>query len=99
MEINGIGGAAGFGGGASKIGGGDAGGDGGFGNLFSSLMDGLESSQANADQAMEALALGEDVDIHEVVLATEMEALAFQLALQVRNRVVETVQTTLNMQV
>ena len=62
-------------------------------------MDGLQGAQANADQALESLALGGDVDIHEVVLATEMEALAFQMALQVRNRMVETVQTTLSMQI
>ena len=98
MEINAVSGVGGFGGSASKIGAEDKA-DGGFGGLFSSLMEGLEATQANADEAMAALALGEDVDIHEVVLAAEMEALAFQLALQVRNRVVETVQTTLNMQV
>lgn len=98
MEINAINAASGFGGSASKIGGEDQG-DGGFGDLFSGLMDGLQGAQANADQALESLALGGDVDIHEVVLATEMEALAFQMALQVRNRMVETVQTTLNMQI
>ena len=98
MEISPISAANGFGASASKIGGEEQGG-GGFGEMFSGLMNGLEGAQVNADQALESLALGGDVDIHEVVLATEMESLAFQLALQVRNRMVETVQTTLNMQI
>ena len=100
MDISGIQGAGGFGlealGGGSK---GTSGADGGFGDLLSSLMNGLEGTQARADDALQSLAIGGEADLHEVVLATEMEAMAFQLALQVRNQVVETVQTVMNMQV
>ncbi len=99
MDLNGIQGAKGLGtdavaGRASK-----GATEGGFGDLLESLLNGLEGSQAQADSAIEQLALGGDVDIHDVVLATEMEAIAFQFAIQVRNRFVEGVQTVLNMQV
>ena len=72
---------------------------GGFGEMLQSVFNGLETTQANADAAVQGLALGDPVDIHDVMLATETEALAFQLALQVRNHLVETVKTVFNMQV
>lgn len=98
MDVSGISGAAGFSGSsAAKIGAKTEGE--GFGDLLGSLMNGLNSSTGQADAAIQGLALGDDVAIQDVVLATEMEALAFQFALQVRNRFVETVQTVMNMQV
>ena len=98
MDVSGISGAAGFGASPTAKAGVQADG-GGFGDLLGSLMDGLNSSSGQADAAIRGLAVGEDVAIQDVVLATEMEALAFQFALQVRNRFVETVQTVMNMQV
>jgi len=97
MDIRAIGAAGGF----QGITGGAPRGtpDGGFGAVLASLMENVESSGAAADDAVAGLALGENVDLHSVILATEMESLSVQLAVQVRNRVVETVQNVLNMQV
>lgn len=98
MDVSGISGAADFSGSSAPKIGAKTEGD-GFGDLLGSLMNGLNSSTGQADAAIEGLALGDDVAIQDVVLATEMEALAFQFALQVRNRFVETVQTVMNMRV
>ena len=76
-----------------------AGGATGFGDLLDSAMNSLEGIQERSNSAIQGLAMGEDVDIHEVVLATELEALSFEFAIQVRNRFVETVQTVMSMQV
>ncbi len=99
MEISGIQAGGGLQAGALGAGGAKAAADGGFADVFNALMDGLAASQGQADGAIQSLALGGDVNIADVVLATELEALAFQFALQVRNRFVETVQTVMNMQV
>ena len=72
---------------------------GGFADVLEGLASNLESAQAKADVAMEAIALGEDADLHDVVIATEVEALSIQLALQTRNRLVETFNTVFNMHV
>ena len=98
MEISGIGGLSGV---APQVPATQSadGAQGGFGKMLQSVFNGLETAQANADSAVQGLALGDSVDIHDVVLATEMESLAFQFALQVRNRLVETVNTVFNMQV
>ena len=85
-------------GGASQAAEGQGGGA-GFGELLETLVGNLESTSGQADAAVQGLALGQDVDLHDVIIATEMEALSFQLALQVRNRAVETVNTVFNMQV
>ena len=43
-------------------------------------------------------ATGDDVDIHNVMIATQAESLAFQTAVQVRNKLVEAYQDVFRMQ-
>ena len=97
MDITQIGAASGFPS-LAPVGGGGSG-TGGFGALLDQAISSLETTQANADAAIETFALGGDIELHDVLIATEMEALSVQLAMQFRNRFVETVQTVLNMQV
>lgn len=59
-------------------------------------------SQANRlelqAQALDArLALGEPVDLHKVVIASEQAALALDLVVQVRNRAIEAYQEIMRM--
>ena len=71
----------------------------GFGTLVSeglrSVNDKLMTSQADLQQ----LALGEAPNLHEVMVRLEESRIAFQLALQVRGRLLEAYQDVMRMQV
>lgn len=63
---------------------------GNFINSFSkSLNGGLTAVNNNikaADKAQEALAMGEDVSVHDVMIASEKASLSLQMAMQLRNK-------------
>jgi flagellar hook-basal body complex protein FliE len=62
-------------------------------------LDSLNSVQNEADNTMTKMVTGEVDDIHQVVLAVEKANLSMQLAVQVRNKVVEAYQEIMRMQV
>ena len=99
MNVFGIGatGAAGATGLDSIVSGGAiaSGDDGGFGQILDSLND----AAVGADQAVTDIATGADTDLHDVTLAGEMESLAFDLAVQIRNRLVAAYQEVFRMQI
>ncbi len=70
-----------------------------FGRMLSDAANTLNGLQQNADAQAEALATGQPVEIHDVMIAQEQNSLAFQFALQVRNKVVEAYQDVMRMQV
>lgn len=61
----------------------------GFGEMLEGMLSDLNATSQNATNVAGALAAGDDVDVHQVALAAEMESLSFSLALQVRNKVVD----------
>jgi flagellar hook-basal body complex protein FliE len=69
-----------------------------FGKLFTDLVSKLSALESDADRLAQGLAAGEPVDIHEVMLALEKANLGFQLALQVRNKVIEAYQEVMRLQ-
>jgi flagellar hook-basal body complex protein FliE len=60
-----------------------------FGSMLKEAIGSLSSLGAQADASSLKLAAGEPVDIHEVMLNTEQASLGFQVALQVRNKLVD----------
>jgi flagellar hook-basal body complex protein FliE len=68
---------------------------GGFGGLLASLT----NAQQSADSAMVDVATGSDGDMHNAVLSVEMESLQFDLAVQIRNRLVDAYQEMFRMSV
>ena len=60
-----------------------------FGTMLKDAIGSLSSLGAQADASSLKLATGEPVDIHEVMLNTEQASLGFQVALQVRNKLVD----------
>lgn len=70
-----------------------------FGQALSQAVSDLETLQQDADLSIQKLATGEDIDIHEVMIAVEKAALALELTLQVRNKLVEAYQEIMRMQV
>lgn len=69
---------------------------------FSAVLDGVqglnEQMHAN-DRAIQLLALGETDNLHQVMMNMERTKLAFDLALQIRNKALEAYQELMRMQV
>ncbi len=70
-----------------------------FKNLMSMAMNALNNTQVDADVAMQQLAAGQNIELHNVMLAAEKASLTLQLALQVKNRITEAYQQLMNMQI
>ncbi|GMU41543.1 MAG: hypothetical protein AMXMBFR23_24090 [Chloroflexota bacterium] len=69
------------------------------GNAFSDLLASLGTASAEADRAVADMAVGGDRELHDAVLSVEMESVAFDLAVQIRNRLVEAYSEIFRMQV
>ena len=61
------------------------------------VMTARNQAQNAADDASVRMAAGEPVDLHEVMLARETASLQFQLAVQVRNKLVAAYQDVMRM--
>ena len=77
----------------------EAGKAGGFGQALTDAISGISDAQNAADDASVRLAAGDPIDLHEVMLARETASLQFQLAVQVRNKLVEAYQDVMRMQI
>jgi flagellar hook-basal body complex protein FliE len=69
-----------------------------FRSLFESSLTQVENLRSDATQAVEDLIAGQGGELHTVVLATQKAELAFELGLQVRNKVVQAYQEIMKMQ-
>lgn len=59
-----------------------------FGKAFSDGLNSVNESQNAAYEAAETFAAGGDISVHEVMIASQKANLTMQLALQMRNRLV-----------
>lgn len=69
---------------------------------FAALVDAvgnLNEQMARNDQAIQAVALGETSDLHQVMMNMEKTRLTFELALQIRNKTLEAYQELMRMQI
>lgn len=73
-----------------------AGGD--FGRALTDLLGRLGQTERSTGQLVARAAAGDNVDIHDVMIATQAESLAFQVGLQVRNKLVEAYHEIVRMQ-
>ncbi len=71
----------------------------GFGETLRNVLDQVDQLQRAADTASQAFALGQSRDAASTLIAVEKANLAFQLALQVRNRLLEAYQEVMRMPV
>jgi flagellar hook-basal body complex protein FliE len=60
-----------------------------FGSALKQAVGALGQLGAKADSSSLALAKGDPIDIHEVMLNNEQASLGFSMALQVRNKLVD----------
>ena len=72
---------------------------GNFGDMLSSAIQSIESQQNKAADSVQKFLSGENEELHTTVLATQKATLAFELGLQVRNKVVDAYQEIMKMQV
>jgi flagellar hook-basal body complex protein FliE len=71
----------------------------GFKGLFEKAVAGVENLKQTADQGVERFLAGEGEELHSMVMATQKAELAFELFLQVRNKVVTAYQEIMRMQI
>jgi flagellar hook-basal body complex protein FliE len=70
-----------------------------FGSALKQAVSSLQQLGGQADASSMALAKGDPIDIHEVMLANEQASLGFSMALQVRNKLVDAYQEVMKMSV
>lgn len=58
-----------------------------FGESFSDGIRGINQKQTEAEHAVETLAAGGDISVHEVMIAAEKANLSMQMGLQLRNKI------------
>ena len=71
-------------------------GSGGFGESLSALLESVESTAADANQAVAAMADGSG-DVHTAMLALQRSEVSMQLTVQVRNKLVQAYQDLMRM--
>jgi flagellar hook-basal body complex protein FliE len=69
-----------------------------FSGIFQSLVDQTSALDRKASEAVTGLLSGQGVEIHDAMIATEKADMAFELALQVRNKAVGAYQQMMAMQ-
>jgi flagellar hook-basal body complex protein FliE len=58
-------------------------------SVFGGVLDELKALRDDVTQKTRGLALGEDVELHDVMMATSKSEVAFNLMLEVRNKLVD----------
>src|SRR5438270_5028161 len=70
-----------------------------FGSALKQAVSSLQQLGSQADSTSLALAKGDPIDIHEVMLANEQASLGFSMAVQVRNKLLDAYQEVMKMSV
>ena len=61
-----------------------------MGNSISSGLNSVDAQRKAADEAKEIFATGGDISVHEVMIAAQKASLSTQMAIQIRNRILNT---------
>lgn len=71
----------------------------GITQTFENMLSTLNESQQNSDALVEKLARGDDVDLHTVMIGLEENSVNFNVALGIRDKLVEAYREIMRMQV
>ncbi|MDA8233849.1 MAG: flagellar hook-basal body complex protein FliE [Clostridia bacterium] len=74
-------------------------GDSGFGEMLKKAIDDVNTLQKQSQEAKVKMATGEVEDLHSVMIAGAKASIAMQFTLQVRNKVIESYQEIMRMQI
>lgn len=66
---------------------------------FSQMLDSLSQAQNESDSLLAKLAAGEEVELHQVMIATEQTDISFRVAMAIRDKLVSAYQETMRMNV
>ncbi len=69
-----------------------------FADTLTRFMGDMNETQQGAKDAITAFLRGEDVELHEVMAATEEAGIALELLVEVRNKIVDAYRTITSMQ-
>jgi flagellar hook-basal body complex protein FliE len=69
-----------------------------FGSMLARSLNEVNQLHAAADDAVGNLAAGKQKDIHQTMIALEKADVAFQLLMQVRNKIIAAYETIMRMQ-
>ncbi|MBI1842464.1 MAG: flagellar hook-basal body complex protein FliE [Verrucomicrobia bacterium] len=70
-----------------------------FANVLTQMVREVSAKQAAAGDAMSGVLSGQGIPLHEAVIAGEEASLSFQLMVEVRNKLLESYQELMRMQV
>jgi flagellar hook-basal body complex protein FliE len=66
---------------------------------FNQVLQTLNNTQSESDNLLQKLAAGEEVDLPQIMIATEQTDISFRVAMAIRDRLVEAYRTVTTMQV
>jgi flagellar hook-basal body complex protein FliE len=72
---------------------------GGFEKMLGGLVNEISAKQAAASDSVNGLLSGKNVSLHQTVIAMEEASLSFQLMVEVRNKLLESYQELMRMQI
>lgn len=70
-----------------------------FGTFLKDAIQEVNVKQIESDQMTQKLILGEDVDLHNVMITAQKASIAFNATMEVRNKVIEAYQEIIRMPV
>jgi flagellar hook-basal body complex protein FliE len=70
-----------------------------FGNVLGRLLGEVNEKQAVAGEAVNGLLAGKEVSLHQAMIAMEEASVSFQLMVEVRNKLLESYQELMRMQI
>jgi len=70
-----------------------------FSSLLGKMVSDVNAQQQTASQAVNALQSGQSVPLHQAVISMEEANVSFQLMVEVRNRLLESYQEVMRMQI
>jgi flagellar hook-basal body complex protein FliE len=70
-----------------------------FANMLGRMVEEVNTRQGTATDAVAALQSGQNVSLHQAVIAMEEANISFQLMVEVRNKLLESYQELMRMQV
>jgi len=73
--------------------------EGSFGNMLGRLVQEVNQKQVEARESVQGLFGGGDVSLHQAMIAMEEASVSFQLMVEVRNKLLESYQELMRMQV
>jgi flagellar hook-basal body complex protein FliE len=73
--------------------------NGSFGNVLSHLVDEVGAKQTAAGEAVRGVLSGQNGSLHQAMIAMEEASVSFQLMVEVRNKLLESYQELMRMQI